>query len=53
VETVREPAVDERLHYELERTWRQHTGFWGWLTSVDHKSVGKRYIVTAFIFFIL
>ena len=53
METVREPAVDERLHYELERTWRQHTGFRGWLTSVDHKSVGKRYIVTAFIFFIL
>jgi cytochrome c oxidase subunit I+III len=44
---------DERLHHELERTWRQHTGFWGWLTSVDHKSVGKRYIVTAFAFFIL
>jgi hypothetical protein len=53
VATVSEPAVDERLHDELERTWRRHTGFWGWLTSVDHKSIGKRYIVTAFIFFIL
>jgi cytochrome c oxidase subunit 1 len=52
-QSAREPAVDARLHNELERTWRQHTGFWGWLTSVDHKSVGKRYIVTAFIFFIL
>jgi cytochrome c oxidase subunit I+III len=47
------PAVDERLHNELERTWRQQTGFWGWLTSIDHKSIGKRYIITAFVFFIL
>ncbi|HET6777738.1 MAG TPA: cytochrome c oxidase subunit I [Gemmatimonadales bacterium] len=47
------PDADARLHHELERTWRERTGFWGWLTSVDHKSVGKRYIVTAFIFFIL
>jgi cytochrome c oxidase subunit 1 len=46
-------ADTERLHQELERTWRQRTGLWGWLTSVDHKSIGKRYIVTAFIFFIL
>ena len=48
-----DPAADERLHQELERTWHERTGFWGWLTSVDHKSVGKRYIVTAFAFFIL
>jgi cytochrome c oxidase subunit 1 len=46
-------ADTERLHQELERAWRQPTGLWGWLTSVDHKSIGKRYIVTAFIFFIL
>ncbi|HJR17017.1 MAG TPA: cbb3-type cytochrome c oxidase subunit I, partial [Gemmatimonadales bacterium] len=53
VDSGTDPAADERLHRELERTWRPRTGFWGWLTSVDHKSVGKRYIVTAFVFFIL
>ena len=47
------PSDTERLHEELEATWRERTGIWGWLTSVDHKSIGKRYIVTAFIFFIL
>src|SRR5690606_25798317 len=26
---------------------------WGWLISTDHKSIGKRYLVTAFIFFLM
>ncbi len=38
---------------ELERTYRPPTGLWGWLTTVDHKSIGKRYITTAFIWFLL
>ena len=37
----------------LERTWRAPTGFWGWITSVDHKSIAKRYIATALVFFLL
>ena len=37
----------------LEATWRERSGLWGWLTSVDHKSIGKRYIITAFIWFLL
>jgi cytochrome c oxidase subunit 1 len=37
----------------LEQVWRGNTGLWGWLTSTDHKSIGKRYIVTAFVFFLL
>ncbi|HKO14782.1 MAG TPA: cytochrome c oxidase subunit I [Gemmatimonadaceae bacterium] len=36
----------------LEAVWRGPRGFWGWLTSVDHKSIGKRYIVTAFLMFL-
>ena len=32
----------------LERTWRARGGLWGWLTAVDHKSIAKRYIATAF-----
>ncbi len=38
---------------ELERTWSGRPGFRGWLTSTDHKSIGKRYVVTAFVFFLL
>jgi cytochrome c oxidase subunit I+III len=37
----------------LERTWAEPPGFFGWFTHVDHKSIGKRYIVTAFGFFAL
>jgi cytochrome c oxidase subunit 1 len=38
---------------ELERTWADEPGFRGWLISNDHKSIGIRYIVTAFAFFLL
>jgi len=47
----RETALDEasRLAY----TWRTPRGFWGWLTHVDHRSIGTRYVVTALVFFLL
>jgi cytochrome c oxidase subunit 1 len=38
---------------QLEETWRHHPGLWGWLRSVDHKAIGLRYIITAFVFFLL
>jgi cytochrome c oxidase subunit I+III len=38
---------------ELTRTYASHGGVWGWITSVDHKSIGKRYIVTCFAWFAL
>jgi cytochrome c oxidase subunit I len=37
---------------ELERTWADTPGFFGWVISNDHKSIGLRYIVTAFGFFL-
>jgi cytochrome c oxidase subunit I+III len=37
----------------LERTWKALPGFWGWLTTTNHKAIARRYIVTAFIFFLL
>src|ERR1051325_8817805 len=36
----------------LDATWRDGPGIWGWLTAVDHKSIGKRYIITAFLMFL-
>src|SRR5688500_19233076 len=27
-------------------------GFWGWVTTIDHKRIGVLYGVTAFIFFL-
>ena len=38
---------------EMERTWAPRRGPWGWLTSTDHKSVAKRYVATAFLFFLI
>ena len=37
----------------LAHTWREREGFMGWLMSVDHKSIGVRYILTAFAFLLL
>jgi cytochrome c oxidase subunit I+III len=51
--TTRPGLADEAELTALAVTWAPRSGFWGWLTSVDHKSIAKRYIATAFIFFIL
>jgi len=37
----------------LEAIWGAEPGLKGWLSSVDHKEIGKRYILTAFAFLIL
>jgi cytochrome c oxidase subunit I+III len=37
----------------LERTWEAPRGLVGFLTNVDHKAIGLRYVVTAFVFFLL
>jgi cytochrome c oxidase subunit I len=47
-------ALDEpELAARLAGIWRTPSGLFGWLTTVDHKVVGRRYIVTAFIFLFL
>ncbi|MFL6202480.1 MAG: cbb3-type cytochrome c oxidase subunit I, partial [Thermoanaerobaculia bacterium] len=37
----------------LEDTWKYASGLWGWLTEVSHTRIGKRYVVTALVFFAL
>jgi len=37
----------------LENAWRDPPGLAGWLSAINHKSIGKRFIVTAFGFFVL
>jgi cytochrome c oxidase subunit I+III len=41
------------LAARLHRTWRRAPGLWGWLTTVDHKDIGRRFIYTAMTFLIL
>jgi cytochrome c oxidase subunit 1 len=44
-------APDETAHDALERVWTRARGVMGWLCTTNHKDIGMRYIVTAFIFF--
>jgi heme/copper-type cytochrome/quinol oxidase subunit 1 len=37
----------------LERTWTDPRGCGGWFRHVDHKSIGRRYLITAFGFFLV
>ena len=48
-----EPAALERERRLQEQAWAARRGFAGWLSSVDHKSIGRRMIVTAFVWFAL
>src|SRR4051812_7850775 len=43
----------EEVRARLSRTWGSSGGVWGWLTTVDHKIIGRRYIITAFVFLLL
>jgi cytochrome c oxidase subunit I len=45
---VEEPALAARL----QKIWETKPGIGGWLSTVDHKEIGLRYIVTAFAFLI-
>lgn len=50
----RDTAFDDaEIDCRLAATWKTPSGLWGALSTVDHKIIGKRYIVTAFIFLIL
>src|SRR3954451_14869235 len=44
---------DGELHARLTRTWRTGSRLLERLASVDHKVVGRRYIITAFVFLCL
>jgi cytochrome c oxidase subunit I+III len=37
----------------LDRTWDSPRGFIGWFAHVNHRSIGRRFIATAFVFFAL
>ncbi|AMX96915.1 cytochrome c oxidase subunit I [Mesorhizobium sp. M7A.F.Ca.US.014.04.1.1] len=51
---IRDTGLEEvRLRAFLAHAWRTPKGFYGWLVTVDHKLIGRRYIVTAFLFLIL
>jgi cytochrome c oxidase subunit 1/cytochrome c oxidase subunit I+III len=44
---------DDALRARLNALWKTPDTWIAWLSSVDHKTLGKRYIYTAFVFFFL
>jgi cytochrome c oxidase subunit I len=53
---VRTPRIgSDSVEHEaqLVKVWESRAGLWGFLTTVDHKRIGIRYIVTAFAFLAL
>jgi cytochrome c oxidase subunit I+III len=53
VKTDRRVLDEQADRRELERTWAKGRGLYAWLTNTEHKVIATRYIVTAFIFFLL
>jgi cytochrome c oxidase subunit I len=51
--TVAPALPDTSLHQRLLGVWKTKPGLFGVLGTVDHKTIGKRYLVTAFVFLIL
>jgi cytochrome c oxidase subunit 1 len=47
------PADVERERRALEIAWRVPRGVVGWFMVADHRTIGIRYIATAFVFFVL
>jgi cytochrome c oxidase subunit 1 len=41
------------LDAQLSRVWDTPAGLWNWVTAVDHKMIGRRYVVTAIVFLFL
>jgi cytochrome c oxidase subunit I len=53
VTSVKAPAVDASQREQLESAWRNKPGIAEWFSVTTHQAIGKRYIVTAFIFLLL
>jgi cytochrome c oxidase subunit I+III len=47
--TADKPAIEERL----KQIWKGESGLKGYLSTVDHKELGRMYIVTAFTFLLM
>ena len=46
-------TVDTAPIERLKETWEGKGGLWGWLTTVDHKKIGKLYLATSVVFLLI
>ena len=52
-EPMLDPPDEHRERQRLDRAWAEPDGFIGWFRAVDHKVIGRRFILTAIAFFAL
>jgi cytochrome c oxidase subunit I len=45
--------VPPEVHATLEHAWAEAPGLKGWFGTVDHKTIGIRYLITAFVFLVI
>ncbi|MBC7484112.1 MAG: cytochrome c oxidase subunit I [Rhizobacter sp.] len=53
IPVIARPGEDGSIAPRLQRIWETRAGLIGVLGTVDHKAIGKRYLVTAFLFLIM
>ena len=46
-------ATSATVDTHTEHAHEEETGLWSWITTVDHKRIGRLYFFTAFAFFLL
>jgi cytochrome c oxidase subunit I+III len=46
-------GADAQVADRLLSLWERPPTVWGWFATVDHKEIGLRYLVTAFIFLVV
>lgn len=46
-------ASEPELRKHLTAIWETPKTLWGWFATVDHKKIGVRYLVTAFLFLLI
>ena len=50
---IKRLADDPGLPERLRKMWETPRGLYGWFSTVDHKEIGIKYLITAFIFLAL
>ena len=50
VAAIQDPRAERE---RLERSWAVPRGVVGWLSVADHKTIGRRFILSTFVFFLL
>ena len=46
-------GIDPQLEKRMDALWGNPPGFVGWMSAVNHRAVGKRFIVTSLVFLLI